>query len=91
MYETPDRAVNEKEPNKVRARSVSVYGTILTKLVEYYYTPFHSYLVPEKRERRKKPRTLYPYGYVGNNPMRYTDPTGQVGSEGLEEAFFSRL
>ena len=31
-------------------------------------------------------KALHPYGYVGSNPMRYTDPTGQVWEDEIDEA-----
>lgn len=39
MVKPPVEHVKEKEARK---RSMNVYGFILAKLVEYYYTPFYS-------------------------------------------------
>jgi RHS repeat-associated protein len=33
-----------------------------------------------------EPKAFHPYSYVGSNPMRYTDPTGQVWEDEIDEA-----
>lgn len=36
-----------------------------------------------------EPKALHPYSYVGNNPMRYTDSTGQVWEDQID--YYQRL